>query len=211
MKKTYLLILFMISIFACKRKTELSLPYFNTADFTPVWLDKSSHEFSNLHTISPFSFTDQQGKTITEKTVAGKIYVVNFFFTRCENICPRIMDNLKKASDSFAGDTDFAIISHSVTPLYDNTEVLKKYALEKNINASNWHLVTGDRDAIYTLARKSYFADSITNSAITTTFLHTENLILVDKHRHIRGVYNGTIAFEVDNLIRHIKLLKQEE
>jgi len=210
MKNILWFILVCFLLISCKPKTPASLPYFNTADFTPVWLNKSDPGFAKLHAIPAFAFTDQNGKTITENTIKRKIYVANFFFTRCQNICPRMMDNLKKVADAFSSDNNVLIVSHSVTPLYDNVAVLKKYAAEKGITASSWHLVTGDRDQIYKIARKGYFADSITSSAITTQFLHTENFILVDRNRHIRGVYNGTIELEVDNLIRHIKLLENE-
>lgn len=211
MKRLLLIPFIIIFTAGCKKSSKPSLPYFNTSEFTPVWLKKTDPEFKKLHTVPSFSFTDQNGYTITDQTTAGKIYVANFFFTRCENICPRMMDNMKKAANVFANDSSVLIISHSVTPLYDNTAVLKKYADDKNITSPNWHLVTGDKDNIYKLAREGYFADTVTSSAITSQFLHTENFILVDKNRHIRGVYNGTIELEVDNLIRHIKMLKEED
>jgi len=211
MKKLLAISLLVLLCFSCTNKQQITLPYFNTSDFTPVWLNKTDPEYKKLHTISSFSLIDQHGKVITERTTSGKIYVANFFFTRCANICPKMMDNLKKAAATFAPDSNVLIVSHSVTPLYDNVAVLKNYAEEKDINQPNWHLVTGDKDQIYNLARTSYFADTVTSSAITTTFLHTENLILVDKNRHIRGVYNGTIPFEVENLIRHIRILEKED
>ncbi len=196
---------------ACKTKSHRSLPYFNAPDFTPVWLNKTDPGYSKLHTVPPFSFTDQNGKIITDKTTAGKIYVANFFFTRCENICPRMMDNMKKAADAFISDSNVLIISHSVTPQYDSVSTLKKYAADRNFTNPNWHLVTGDQNQIYSIARKGYFADNVSDATITTKFLHTENFILVDKHSHIRGVYNGTIGLEVENLIKQVKILEQEE
>jgi protein SCO1/2 len=211
MKNLPLILILLFFITGCKNKEHLALPYFNTSDFTPLWLNKTDPGYKKLHTIPPFSFVDQNGRTITDKTTAGKIYVANFFFTRCENICPRMMDNMKKAANAFAADSSVLIISHSVTPFYDNAAVLKKYAEDKNITNPNWHLVTGDKNNIYKLAREGYFADTVTSSGITSQFLHTENFILVDKNRHIRGVYNGTIELEVDNLIRHIKMLKEED
>jgi len=211
MKKLLFALSQIVLFFSCSNKQQITLPYFNTSDFTPVWLNKNGPDYKNLHKVGPFSLIDQHGKVITERTTSGKIYVANFFFTRCENICPKMMDNLKRAATAFAADSNVLIISHSVTPVYDNVAVLKRYAEEKDINQPNWHLVTGDKDRIYNLARKSYFADTVTSSAITSTFLHTENLILVDKNRHIRGVYNGTIPFEVENLIRHISILEKED
>ncbi len=210
LKKYFFCLLLLCIIVGCKQKSVNRLPYFNTADFTPVWIDKNSPQLTNLHTISPFLFTDQNGNTITKKTTNGKIFVANFFFTRCQNICPKMMDNLKKVAIAFKNDSKILIISHSVTPYFDNVEVLKKYATEKGITTKNWHLVTGKKEEIYKIARLGYFADTVTSSAISTQFLHTENFILVDKNGHIRGVYNGTIDFEVENLIRHIKLLELE-
>jgi protein SCO1/2 len=122
-----------------------------------------------------------------------------------------LTQDMKKVSEAFAGDNQVLLISHSVAPWIDDVSTLKQYAADKKITNSNWHLVTGSKAGIYTIARTGYFADEATKSAITTQFLHTENFILVDKYGHIRGVYNGTIDFEVDNLVKHIKLLKQED
>jgi protein SCO1 len=210
MKKLILVTSLSILFFGCK-KHETSLPYFNNPDFTPIWLSKTDPQFNKLHTIPPFIFTDQNGNTITQKNTEGKIYVANFFFTRCNNICPKMTENMHKVANAFVGDNNIVFISHSVTPTYDNVNVLKKYAADKNITNANWHLVTGSQDKIYTIARKGYFADVVSSSAITTQFLHTENFILVDKYRHIRGVYNGTLDVEVANLVEHIKLLKEED
>ncbi len=210
MKKILIALLCCILFFSCKNNSALELPYFNSSDFTPEWLAKTDPGFKKLHTIPDFEFTDQDNHLVSGKTTAGKIYVANFFFTRCGNICPKMMDNMKKVADAFAGDNSVLIISHSVTPHYDKVSILKKYASDKNITGPNWHLVTGDKDAIYRIARCGYFADTVTKSAITTQFLHTENFILVDKLGHIRGVYNGTIDLEVNNLVRHIRMLKEE-
>jgi protein SCO1/2 len=211
MKKLMIIALAGIALAGCKKYVHLSLPYFNTPDFTPVWVDKTDPAYRRLHTIPPFAFTDQNGQLITQNSTRGKIYVANFFFTRCGNICPKMMDNMKKVSAAFAGNPNVIIISHSVAPWYDDVSVLKKYAAEKDINNPNWHLVTGSKEQIYSIARQGYFADAATKSAITTRFLHTENFILVDRQGHIRGVYNGTIDFEVDNLMRHIKVLEKED
>jgi protein SCO1/2 len=212
MKRTILITL-LIALTACgEKKTEqVGLPYFNTPDFTPTWVDKYSAEYQNLHTIPAFSFIDQNGENITDITVDNKIYVVDFFFTRCQSICPKMTGNMGKVATAFMNDNNVLMLSHSVTPELDNTGVLRGYAKQKNIINPNWHLLTGNKKQIYDIARKSYFADNaIGYNKDFNQFLHTENFILVDKHRHIRGVYNGTIDLEVDNLVRHIKLLEQE-
>ncbi len=189
----------------------VELPYFNTPDFTPLWPDKNTDAYQKLHTIPAFNFTDQYGKSISNKTMANKIYVADFFFTRCGSICPVMTDNMSKVAAAFLHNDTVMILSHSVTPELDNVDVLKTYAERKHINNPNWHLLTGDKQQIYNIARRGYFADeAIGYDKDVSQFLHTENFILVDKHGRIRGIYNGTIPFEVENLIRHIKILEQE-
>jgi protein SCO1/2 len=213
MFKKFTLIVLVTMACACgTKKTEaVKLPYFNTPDFTPTWAEPGTAAYQNLHIIPAFSFTDQDGKNITDATVADKIYVVDFFFTRCQNICPKMTGNMGKVATAFLNDPKVLMLSHSVTPELDNISVLKNYAKLKNVSNPNWHLLTGDKKQIYDIARRGYFADNaIGYNKDFSEFLHTENFILVDRHRHIRGVYNGTIDFEVDNLVRHIKLLEKE-
>lgn len=189
-----------------------SLPYYLTADFTPHWIAKGRGVPDSLHRIPPFSFTDQEGNTITEKNVAGKIYVADFFFTSCPGICPKLMKNLKLVQDTFRNDPDIVLLSHSVTPDKDQPPALKQYARAHGVNAAQWHLLTGNKDSIYTIARRSYFADEdLGLQRNSNEFLHTENILLIDRHRHIRGVYKGTSPGEMYNLIADIKLLKSEK
>jgi protein SCO1/2 len=211
MKNNLFYLIVMLALISCSRKVDqqTSLPYFNTPDFTPLWIDTG--EIHNMHSIPAFSFTDQNGKTISDATVSNKIYVADFFFTRCGSICPKMTTNMSKVATAFAQDDNVLMLSHSVTPELDNVNVLSAYARQRNINNPNWHLLTGDKRQIYNLARKGYFAeDTVGYYKGTAEFLHTENFILIDKHRHIRGVYNGTIDFEIENLIRHIKQLQRE-
>ncbi|MEO6524718.1 MAG: SCO family protein [Mucilaginibacter sp.] len=211
MKKGILFLMVLLSACSPKKTEQATLPYFDTPDFTPIWLNKNTDAYQNLHTIPAFSFTDQDGNNVSDMTVENKIYVVDFFFTRCGSICPKMTTNMGKVAKAFSKDRNVMMLSHSVTPELDNAMVLKKYAEVKGIKNPNWHLLTGDKKQIYDIARKGYFADNaIGYNKDASEFLHTENFILVDKHRHIRGVYNGTIDFEVDNLVRHIKLLERE-
>jgi protein SCO1/2 len=185
------------------------LPYYNTADFTPVWLPKDSRKDTKLHQIPSFAFVNQQGKTITEKTVHGKIYVADFFFTSCPGICPMLTQNMRLIQDAFKNSPDVLLLSHSVMPEYDSVAVLKNYADHHGIVSQNWHLLTGKREEIYAIARKSYFADEdLGLKKDGNAFLHTENFILIDQNRHIRGIYKGTSRFEVNQLIEDIKLLQ---
>jgi protein SCO1/2 len=204
----------MVLLEVCKspvKKEAVTLPFYNTPDFTPHWIITGDVDYKNIHTIAPFTFTNQLGQTVSNQNVAGKIYVANFFFTSCQSICPGMMSNLAKVQQTFANDAQVMVLSHSVTPLRDNVATLAKYATEHHIDSKNWWLLTGDKDKIYTLARQSYFAENDNGfNKKTGDFLHTENLILVDKRGRIRGVYNGSLMLEVNNLIDHIRLLEHE-
>jgi protein SCO1 len=197
---------------SCSSERKNALPYFDSPDFTPRFLTTTEAASAITHTIPAFSFTDQNARTITANDVKGKIYVVDFFFTRCAGICPKMTDNMSKVAAAFSTDSEVMILSHSVTPEADSIAALKQYAQAKNITQANWHLLTGNKDEIYTIARKGYFADErLGFSKDTSEFLHTENFILVDRGGRIRGVYNGTLALETESLIRHIQLLKKED
>lgn len=212
--KNNLLICF-IALIGCNTKTksgELPLPFFNKPDFTPDWIEKKDSGYSSIHQIPAFSFTDQDGETVTEKTVEGKIYVTDFFFTRCGSICPKMTSNMGTLQEKFKNDDEVIFLSHSVTPQMDSVSVLKKYAETKGVITGKWHLLTGSRDEIYRLAKKEYFAgDTVGYYQTGNEFLHTENFILVDKHRRIRGVYNGTLPLEMERLGEDIATLKKEE
>lgn len=185
------------------------LPFYNTPDFMPVWLQAGDAGYNHIHTIPPFSLVNQNGEHITNKKTTGKIYVANFFFTTCPTLCPKTMANMALVRQAFAGDTSVLILSHSVTPLKDSVPVLAHYAAEHHITGRNWWLLTGGHDAIYKLARKGYFAEYETGfTKEPGQFLHSENFVLIDQKGRIRGVYNGSLPFEVNRLIRHIKLLQ---
>lgn len=192
---------------SCTQPAKEQLPYYNTPDFTPEFNPGNA-----AHTIGDFSFTDQYGQTIGSNDVKGKIHVANFFFTRCGSICPPMMDNMQTVQQNFSTDTCLVILSFSVTPWSDSVPRLKEYADGRGIKSSNWHLLTGSKSAIYTLARKSYFAEeSFGFNRDSTEFLHTEHFLLVDKQQRIRGIYNGTLRLEVEQLIKDIAILKQED
>jgi protein SCO1 len=217
MPKYFFISLFVLLLLAsCKNETkpqiEKQLPYYNTADFTPQWLDDTASKNIAIHSIPSFSFTNQNGETVTEKTVEGKIYVADFFFTRCPGICPRLTKNLSIVQDSVKNNNNVLILSHSVTPESDSITVLQRYAKEHNVISGKWHLLTGNRDSIYNIARQSYFADEdLGQQKEANDFLHTENMLLIDKHRRIRGIYKGTSETEMKNIIDDIRLLEKEQ
>lgn len=217
-----LVILFIVCVFgySCLDKArseavivteEETLPFFNQPDWTPEWINKKDSGYGSIHSIPSFSFTDQEGNKITEQTIEGKTYVANFFFAKCNNICPKMMSNMKKLQDTYLNDDQVLFLSHSVTPEDDSVSALKKFAIENEVTNKKWHLLTGDKNEIYRLAKKEYFAgDSVGYYQTGNEFLHTENFILIDKQRRIRGVYNGTLAVEIERINADIAILKKE-
>lgn len=194
--------------FSCKdEKKEHSvtaLPYFNSADFTPEW-DTPKHK------IPPFSFVNQNGEIVTNSTFENKIYIADFFFTSCPGICPKLTKNMVDIQKTYINDRDIKLLSHTVMPWRDSVPLLKKYAIKNHVNDNKWHLVTGEKEKLYDIARTGYFADEdFVKTQDESNFIHTENFILVDKKGYIRGVYNGTLEIDVERLKRHIEILKQE-
>jgi protein SCO1/2 len=187
------------------------LPYYAEATFTPNWLDGEDKKTNNFHKIPAFSLTNQLGETVTEKTFENKIYIADFFFTTCPGICPKMTANMKVLQDAFLNDDDILLLSHSVTPETDSVPALKKYADSKGVINTKWHLVTGDRKEIYDLGRQSYFAEEDLGEEKTEDdFLHTENFVLIDENRHIRGIYSGLNKTAVQQLIADVKTLQRK-
>ena len=188
-----------------------TLPFFNKPDWTPEWIEQNTSQYQNIHHIPEFNFKDQEGNMITNKTVEGKIYIANFFFTSCRGICPKMTSNMYLLQEAFKLDTSILFLSHSVTPETDSVSILKKYAIENKVDAKKWHLLTGSEKDIYDLAKREYFAgDTIGYYQTGNEFLHTENFILVDQKKRIRGVYNGTLLVEIDRIKEDIAILKRE-
>lgn len=212
----YLLIMFFIlSCNDSKKKEETArvdtLPFFNEASFTPKWLQPKSKKLKSFHKIPNFEFVNQNGEKVTQETFKDKIYVTDFFFTTCPGICPMMTSNMYKLQEAFKNDDDILLLSHSVTPEKDSIARLKDYAIEHKIIDEKWHLVTGKRKKIYDLGRKFYFVDeNLGEPKGVDDFLHTENFVLVDKNRHIRGIYNGLNRASIAQLIVDIKQLKKE-
>jgi protein SCO1/2 len=197
----------LIIFLSCKEKNQV-LPYYDTPNFTPKWDIKNKTLF---HTIRPFNLISQENRIFTEKDIDGKICVADFFFTTCPGICPKMTKSMSNIQKEFINDDEVLLLSHSVTPEKDSVSVLKKYALEKNVNFKRWKLLTGNKNEIYDLGRKYYFVEE--DEGIkkgNDVFLHTENFILIDKQRHIRGIYNGLDPNSINNLINDIKILKLE-
>ena len=174
-------------------------------------VDSTIQHVKRFHKIDDFSLVNQNNEIITNETYDGKIYIADFFFTTCPGICPIMKENMIVLQDEFIDDDDILLLSHTVTPEIDSVHVLKKYSQDKGVIDSKWNMVTGDKKQIYNLARKSYLVAEDIEGPRQYDMIHTENFVLVDSKRRIRGFYDGTDIDVMDNLISDIKILKKEE
>lgn len=163
------------------------------------------------HTIQPFFLTNQYGENITEKTIENKIYVADFFFATCQSICPQMSSQLVHVQNAFKTDKDVLILSHTVNPMHDTVEVLNGYAQSYGAIKDKWHFLTGSKKEIYALAKDSYLVNALQDDGTPEGFLHSELFILIDTHKRIRGMYDGTDSVAVKKLMDDIRLLKQEK
>ena len=197
-----------ISLFYTILKPIETLPIYQPAEVNEKLVDSSIIHVSKYHKISDFILTNQNGKEITQADYKDKIYVADFFFTTCQDICPVMTKNMYELQEELKYDNEILLLSHTVIPEVDTVKRLKEYAIENNVDDSKWNLVTGDKKQIYELARKSYLAveDSNFNEF---DMIHTENFMLIDKEKQIRGFYDGTNSEEINRLLKDIEILKQ--
>jgi protein SCO1 len=200
-----------ISLFYFALKPTKSLPIFNPSDVNPELVDTTVQYVANKHRIADFSFTNQNGKTITQKDYEGKIYVADFFFTTCKSICPKMTTNLVDVQKAFLDNPKVKLLSFTVMPDIDSVSVLKDYAKINGVIDSKWNLVTGDKKAIYTMARKSFLAVKQGKPDELYDMVHTENFVLVDSKKRVRGFYDGTKKEDIQLLIEDINWLLEDE
>ncbi|WP_158730134.1 SCO family protein [Flavobacterium sp. I-STPA6A] len=199
-----------LSLFYSALKPEKSLPIYNPADVNPELVDSTVQYKSKYHTIADFSFVNQNGETITQKDYEGTVYVADFFFTTCGSICPKMSVNLEEIQKAFANNPKVKLLSHTVFPETDSVPVLKAYAKKHNVIDAKWNLVTGDKKEIYSMARKSYLAVKLGKPSELYDMVHTENFVLVDTKKRVRGFYDGTDKEDMKRLIEDIHFLIQE-
>lgn len=195
--KTFIIVFLILSLgiffgIYALQTPEKMLPIYSPRDINPELVDSTVQHIGNDHKIADFAFTNQNGKLITQKEYENTIYVADFFFTTCPTICPKMTDNMVWLQNQLEKYPNVKLLSFSVTPDIDTPQILKKYAVEKGVDDSRWNLVTGDKSAIYYLARKSYLAVKTGKPEEMYDMVHTENFILVDKNKRIRGFYDGT-------------------
>lgn len=208
MMKNSFLYMLLVFLFACtaseKQKNGSGLPFLGHHDIDPVNSD------TVYHIVPPFAFENQDGAIITNDNVKGKIHVVNFFFTSCPSICPKMMSQLKRLQKLSDG-MDIVILSYSVDPKRDSVPRLKRYADENGFSTVNWHLMTGDADEIYELGMTGYNLSAMEDESADGGFLHSEMVVLVDKKGRLRGMYEGTQTKAMDQLLNDIKKLQKED
>ena len=200
-----------VSIFYQILKPREVLPIFQPAQVNVELVDSTIQHVKKYHTIADFSLINQNGKTVTQDTYNNKIYIADFFFTTCQTICPIMTDHMVILQNKLKLDPDIMLLSHTVTPEIDSVAQLKKYAINKGVLDSKWNLVTGDKKEIYQLARKSYLAVKSNGDGGEYDMIHTENFILVDQKKRIRGYYDGTLEEDIESLLNDIDILKKEQ
>jgi protein SCO1/2 len=214
-RKSFIAILALTSIVilalfynALKPKEKLAIYQPSMVNYELV--DSTLQHKKKFHKIAPFSLTNQNGLTVTEKDYINKIYVADFFFTTCPSICPKMTANMGLIQENIKTDNQVLLLSFSVTPEIDSVQQLKSYAIEKGVIDSKWNLLTGNKKEIYELARKSYLAVKTDGDGGEHDMIHTENFILVDPEKRIRGFYDGTDINAMDELLSDIKVLQME-
>ena len=199
-----------IPVFYHLLKVDNKLKVYNPIDVNPSLVDASLKHISKDHLISDFELTNQNGEIITNNTYKDKIYIADFFFTRCKTICIAMAYNMSELQEFYKNDDDILFLSHSVTPIIDSVSVLRDYANKKGVIDGKWNVTTGNKKHIYELARKSYMVVTESGDGGENDFIHTENFVLVDKERRIRGFYDGTEKEDMEKLKKDIELLKKE-
>jgi len=193
---------------------EKPLPVINPVDLETEMVDPGMLRIGTGHHVADFSFLNQEGETITQAEVEGKVYVVEYFFTTCGTICPRMNDQMRRIQLKFAENDDVRLMSFTVNPEVDTVAQMKSYADDHGAKNGQWHFLTGPKEDLYTLARKSFFvlkpAEAKNLGDVGSDFIHTNNFVLVDQKGRLRGYYDGTSAKEVDELMKDIERLLEE-
>lgn len=203
-----------ITYYYLQPKEEKVLPIINPIDVSPEMVEQDLLRIGYGHEIQRFKMTDQHGKTFDSQILKGKVYVVEYFFTTCGTICPIMNTQMQRVQKAYKSNTHVAIVSFTVDPEHDTSEVLLSYAKKHHADPSKWHFLTGSKMEIYNLARRSFFllkpAEAINQGDIGSDFIHTNNFVLIDQHGRIRGYYDGTAYQEVTSLIQDVELLLKE-
>lgn len=187
-----------------------TLKIYQPFDVNPELVAEQLRNKRGGHTIADFELFDQNGNIASQKNFEDKIYVADFFFTTCPSICPKMADQMQRVYEKYKNDNRVMFLSHTVMPEVDSVPVLLEYAKKYQASSDKWVFVTGSKKAIYELARESYFAVTTTGNGDEHDFIHTENFILVDAQKRIRGFYDGTDKKDIDRLMDEMDILVKE-
>ncbi|WP_295648623.1 SCO family protein [uncultured Mucilaginibacter sp.] len=208
MKNALYAIFAIVFLASCSHPDKKILPIYGERQTVSKTVDGKTEVDTIYKTIPPFTFVNQYGKTITEKDLDGKIYVADFFFTSCPNICPIMQRNMLAVYNEFKADSGVKILSHTIDPRHDTIPVLKEYADKLGISGNSWWLLLGPKEATYTLAEKHYLV--AVNDKGEGGYVHQGWFVLIDKQKRIRGAYDGTDVNAVKQLIADMHTLEQE-
>lgn len=204
----------LIAYFSTKDKQK-PLPVINPIDVNSEMVDEDLLRKGYGHTVGNFAFTNQEGKTITQQEIEDKIVVVEYFFTTCMTICPKMNIQMQRINEHFKGNEEFKILSFTVNPEVDTVEQMKRYADAHKANSNQWHFLTGEKEKLYQLARTSFFvlkpAEAQNLGDAGNDFIHTNNFVLIDRKKRLRGYYDGTSVKETNQLIQDIEQLMTEK
>ncbi|WAC12381.1 SCO family protein [Dyadobacter pollutisoli] len=206
---TIILSIVLISLFGCGGGDN-KLPILGERDWEKKTVDGKEVVDTIYNTIPPFSFVNQEGDTVSEKIVEGKIYVTDFFFTTCPTICPVMKRQMVKVFQQFKGNPDVMILSHTIDPEHDTPQVLNKFAKDLGVEGTQWQFLTGDKDKIYKIGQESYMSTAKEDKSAEGGYIHSGAFILVDKEKHVRGMYDGTTEEGTQKLIADMKRLLDE-
>lgn len=189
---------------------ETALPYLGRHDYMEKTVDNQTVVDTIYHKVADFSFVDQDSTIVTSSTFENKIYVTDFFFTSCPTICPVMKTQMLRVYEAFKDNDQVAFLSHTIDPEYDTVALLHDYAERLGVESDKWHFVTGEKEDIYEMGLKSYMVTAMEDEEEPGGFIHSGAFILVDKEKHVRGMYDGTEKDQVDLLIHDIEKLLQE-
>jgi len=210
-----LLVIFVpLAYFIMNPSEEKKLPIINPIDVNEEMVDPTLLQIGIGHSIGAFEFENQDGILISNKEVQGKVYVAEYFFATCKSICPIMNRQMQRIQSAYEEDKRLKLLSFTVDPDNDTPEQLKKYAQDHHYIKGKWHFLTGKKEDLYRLARKSYFvlkpSEAQNLGDAGSDFIHTNNFVLIDQKQRIRGYYDGTNPKEVSQLIHDIGLVLEE-
>ena len=211
-KKIFSILLFCIAcnlLISCDGGKR-TLPILGERDWTTKTVDGKEVTDTIYNTIPAYKFVNQNGDTITEKITEGKIYVTDFFFTSCPTICPVMKKQMVKVYEEFKGNPEVMIVSHTIDPDHDTPKVLNQFAKDLGVSGNQWQFLTGPKEKIYEIGQKSYMSTAKQDSTAEGGYIHSGTFILVDKNRHVRGMYDGTTEEGTKNLVTDMKILLDE-